>query len=309
MKSWHSILLILLCAIGAHATVDIPLNLTLPDKPITLGEPVNLILDVTYPTNGLLTVPSLDRKKEIVQLQLITEEPRRKGAQYEQRFIYRCTSFRLGSHPINGAPLQLQVGEELHQIAFPSGLLEVRSSLAENSEDRIEPMREPVHQNPILPRWAWLVIGTLLIAFLVGRWSRIVRQFFQKADTLPPTPLLPPHVIALRALQTLEHDLHFTPSEADAFFTELSLILRTYLQGRFQIDAPEQTREEIRIMLPQSLDLTPEQQASLNRFFDEAEQIKFARGNASDTAMQQALSHVRHFVEQTAQHEPLVEES
>ena len=99
------------------------------------------------------------------------------------------------------------------------------------------------------------------------------------------------------------------PSEADTFFTELSLILRTYLQGRFQIDAPEQTREEIRMMLPQSLDLTPDQQASLNHFFDEAEQIKFARGNASDTAMLQALSHVRHFVEQTAQHEPPAEEN
>ena len=172
MKTWRSILLMLLCAIGTHAAEpDVTLSLTFPDRPITLGEPIELILDVTYPTNGLLRVPSLDRKKEIVQLQLIPEQPHRKGALYEQRFIYRCTSFRRGSHPINGAPLQLQVGEELHQIAFPSGLLEVRSSLAENSEGRIEPMREPFHQNPILPRWAWLVLGTLLIAFLVGRWS------------------------------------------------------------------------------------------------------------------------------------------
>lgn len=309
MNHTPSILFMLLLPICAQAEApDVQLTLTLPEKAITIGEPVEVILTATYPTNGILTVPSLERKKELVQLQLTPELPRQKSAFYEQRFIYRCTSFRLGSHLIDGKPLQLQLGEEVYQMTFPTGLLEVCSSLAEHSDDQSAPIREPFRHTPMLPRGVWLIIIALLFAVLIGWGFRKLRPSIRKPHEDPCKPVLPPHVIALRALQMLEHDLRYTPKAAKAFFTELSLILRTYLHGRFHLNAPEKTREEIRSILLQSLELHPDQQASLNRFFDEAEQIKFAKGEASSRAMQQALSSVRQFIEQTAQHEPPTEE-
>ena len=85
------------------------------------------------------------------------------------------------------------------------------------------------------------------------------------------------------------------------FYTELSLILREYLEGRFKLNAPDETTEEIVEELSRSPELSKEQQIILQEFMHQADLVKFAKGNPEHATMKKAFDTTKQFVEETKQ--------
>lgn len=100
-----------------------------------------------------------------------------------------------------------------------------------------------------LPRWVWAAIilvslGLLALGvFLAIRWSRRSRP--AKADVLAPTPALPEHEEALRALGELEKSGFVARGEFKKLYFGSSEILKRYLGRRYEVDALESTSGEI----------------------------------------------------------------
>ncbi len=264
---------------------------------ILIGDPVELVVTAYYPTNGTVALPEIGRQKEVVLLSRDwTDVPRTDGVnQSETR--YSITSFRLGEHLVSTGTISCVVGDEVFSTNFPGVALNVTSSLDADATSAIADI-QPVHKLPRrIPAWVWIVPGAALLAFLIGLLTS--RLWKNRETLLPSAPPVPPHVTAFRALEALRNKGLLEKDECNPFYTELSMILRTYLDGRFNLNATDETTEEIVDELSRSPELNGDQQSILRDFMTQADMVKFAKGHPDRSTMESAFNTTKQFVDQT----------
>lgn len=276
-------------------------QLTIESAPIPesiqIGDPIELTITAYFPTNGVLSIPELGRKKDIIVLNQEQEKIERTDGLIQVNTQVSITSFRLGNHALTTAPITCQLGETTLSVPFPETTIQVTSSLTAEDENKMADI-QPVHQLPgHIPNWLWIALGTALLAFIIGL---ITSKLWKHRETLiPPPPPIPPHVIALKALKELKEKELLEQNLCNPFYTELSLILRTYLEGRFKLNAPDETTEEIVEELSTSTDLSGAQQNMLKAFMRQADLVKFAKGVPDRTTMEEAFETTKSFVNET----------
>ena len=136
----------------------------------------------------------------------------------------------------------------------------------------------------------WLLAGG---AVALAAVAAVVFAFFRARARRPQAGevALPPHVKAMRALQRLRDSNRTTPAEIDAFYVAVSAVLRTYLEERFRLHAPERTTEEFLRELEGGDALAREHRRELERFLQLCDLVKFAKlvpGEAEHLATWQA---------------------
>ena len=112
-------------------------------------------------------------------------------------------------------------------------------------------------------------------------------------------PSLPPHVIALGALDDLGARKLWQQGQHKQFHTELTEILRTYIEQRYHVPAMEKTSDEI---LEELVELTISQRSSyanLREVFQIADLVKFAKYEPLADENNLVFMNSRLFVEQT----------
>jgi hypothetical protein len=87
--------------------------------------------------------------------------------------------------------------------------------------------------------------------------------------------------------------------EMDAFFVELSGIVRRYLENRFGLRSPELTTEEFVQELANSPDLVRSHQRLLREFLNRADLVKFAHVVPDPADVELSLEGARSFLEAT----------
>jgi hypothetical protein len=90
-----------------------------------------------------------------------------------------------------------------------------------------------------------------------------------------------------------------TGDRIDAFFVELSGIVRRYLERRFQLRSPELTTERFLEVVSGSPDLSDAHQVMLRDFLRQSDLVKFAHVIPDAGAVQDAIDAVSSFVEDT----------
>lgn len=155
---------------------------------------------------------------------------------------------------------------------------------------------EPLDFSDFLP---WL----LAIAALTGLifWIRYLRK--RKTMAVPevhtPLPVLPPHQVALEQLQALQQQQLWQKGAIKDYHSELSHIVRTYLEGRFSIPALESTTLEIVQTLGSNTTIPAGSLAQLKRLLETSDLVKFAKAipapDIHDALFDQAVA----FVQQT----------
>jgi len=179
----------------------------------------------------------------------------------------------------------------------PALNVEATSVLGEHGE-AVEPPAPPFS-----PRFDWrpVLVGVGALSLLLASlwwWRRRPRRLPTAADGTP----LPPHVAALRALARLRSAPRSTPAEVDAFYVEVSRILRAYLEQRFGLHAPERTTEEFLAELNaagQASPLSPPQRNALAGFLRQCDLVKFARVLPGEEVHAESLRIAEELVEAT----------
>ena len=93
----------------------------------------------------------------------------------------------------------------------------------------------------------------------------------------------------------------------DAFYVELSSIVRRYLEDRFDLRAPELTTEEFLESVQQSPDLTRAHQSLLRDFLRQADLVKFAGVKPAAEDVERSIESANRFLEETRENAPLIE--
>jgi len=280
-----------------YPTDRLTVEYTIDHDTIHIGDPAELIVTAFYPTNGTVQLPEIGREKEVVLLKRDWETISREDGLAQSESRYAITSFRLGDHMVSTGMIHCAVGEQSFSTNFPAVTLHVQSSLPENAPSEIADIK-PIQKLPgRVPPWIWLTIGIAATAFLIGIITS--RLWKNRESIIPKAPPIPPHIAALKALEELKNKGLLEQGECNPFYTELSLILRTYLEGRFNLNAPDETTEEIVEEMSTSPELNGTQRNILQDFMRQADMVKFAKGHPDRTTMESAFDTTRQFVEET----------
>jgi len=105
--------------------------------------------------------------------------------------------------------------------------------------------------------------------------------------------------LALEALAKLHAARLLDAGRHEEFYVRLSAIVRTYLEARFRLRAPEMTTEEFLQAAQRDPQLTPPQRSLLGTFLAEADLVKFARYVPAADDAERAYRAAREFVQST----------
>ncbi len=154
------------------------------------------------------------------------------------------------------------------------------------------------------------IAWSLLLLLLVGVGIYLLKRYLEArgkhlSDLFKPAPPLPPHVVAIRALEELHHRKLWQNGKFKSYYSELTEILRTYIVGRYGVGAMEMTSDEILEAMRQipEAELPKKAAMDLSSILREADLVKFAKAEPSAEENENAYTRAYYFVEETKQQE------
>ena len=146
------------------------------------------------------------------------------------------------------------------------------------------------------PWWALAGVGVAVALGLTLWWRWRARRALPKPQRETPVP---PHIVALRALERLGAAPRRTAEEVECLYIEVSGVLRQYFEDRFGLRAPERTTEEFLPEVESQAVLDATRQALLREFLQSCDMVKFAGSRPSDTHHQRVFAIAKQIVEAT----------
>ncbi len=212
-------------------------------------------------------------------------EPEYEGSiKFPAMEVYYRRSGEVKEDRLEIEPLEVSVTA----ASVSGGVLEFRPARGLIEADRIEAM-----ERRVWPQVVMVLAAAVVVVALVVWWVR-------RPKVEPPPP--PAHEIAIRRLRELERSDLIGRRKVEPFFVAVTEIVRDYIEGAFGLRAPEQTTEEFLASLTNAKALTDHRQV-LQPFLTAADEVKFARFDADETAMRRAFDTAESFVLQTSQRE------
>lgn len=165
-----------------------------------------------------------------------------------------------------------------------------------NLKDIKPPVLLPTDKKKI-KKILFIVIGALLL-FIIVLW--LIAKFFKHKNN-PQIHIKTPYEIAMEELISLEREHLIEHHQVKEYYFKLSIIIRKYLEGRFNISAPTLTTEEFFKVVTGKKILNPDYTATLNIFLNSCDYVKFAKYIPSSEEIETTFSSAKNFVEETKQ--------
>ncbi len=187
-------------------------------------------------------------------------------------------------------------------------LLTVNTLPVSTDTVRLEPIKdiieEPLKFQDAIPYLA----GLLALVALIGLvWYFTKKKKYGQAEAKPEIQL-PPYEIALQKLEELKAAKLWQQGKVKEFQSELTFILREYLENRYQMRALESTTDEIVHDLKRS-EVDPDWHDRLKTMLETADLVKFAKAEPPIEIHAKAWEEVEAFVLATKKIVPSPEEA
>ena len=154
----------------------------------------------------------------------------------------------------------------------------------------------------------YIPLLVLLVLGLIGLGVYFFLRKKKKGYYFTPKIVLPPHVVALEGLDKLKSSKLWQKGMEKEYYTELTDILREYIDNRFNIDAPEMISDDIIAAIHLATD-TKSATDGLAQILKLADLVKFAKYTPFADENDLSLVNAYLFVNQTKKEErPPVEE-
>ena len=266
-----------------------------------LGEPVVYTVTVKLPVAGEVEFHAPGEKlgdfKIVDQAYNVADTD--KGKLHSQ--VYYLITDEPGSRMITGVVVKYRPNsyDYWQEEYIQAQTLEVKSILYDYGTPLdIRDVKGP-HKRPF-PWWIVFLIIFLLIVIGVIGWL-IYRYKFMSVIEEEPAP--PAHELAFEFLKELKEKNYIYNRKVKEFYSELSDILRCYLEGRFGLKSPEMTTDEFLAHIQNSEVISSEYRKTLKEFLTICDMAKFAKYGSSSKEMEDGLACVQRFIDQTKQEE------
>jgi hypothetical protein len=289
-------------ATPAAAPAPVEIQTRVEPKTVTIGTPFRYTMRITADKETELVVPQLAGQIGDFQVTDFGAAPPREeqGRVVVERW-YTLLTYKPGDAIVPGPTVQYRVpGSDLENVAAPDALVIVQSLLDRpgatppaDVRDIKGPVAVPKDYRPLI----WLGAAGLGVIALAGALSYVLNRRRRGVSAAPPRPA---HEIALEALAKLHAARLLEAGRHEEFYVRLSDIVRSYLEVRFRLRAPEMTTEEFLQAAQRDPQLAPPQRSRLGTFLSEADLVKFARYVPAAEDGERAYNAAREFVQSTA---------
>ena len=124
--------------------------------------------------------------------------------------------------------------------------------------------------------WRWIALGIVVALIVIGAVIYFRKRKNNPTPIIKQKPKIPPHKIAVKRLKDLEHRKLWQNGKTKAYHSELSDIIREYLEYRYEINALESTTFET-IQLVKQVGLASNLIDKLNETLSISDMVKFAK--------------------------------
>lgn len=153
-------------------------------------------------------------------------------------------------------------------------------------------------------RWTGMgLAGVLVLVIIVLLLMRFV--FNKKVKILPETPevILPAHVVALQKLEQIKTEKIWQQGQIKQFYTDITDVIREYLENGYEINAMELTTDEIVALVKKNKDLD-EIRVVLKEMLELSDLVKFAKFVPLENENERVVLNAFMIVEKTTKEEP-----
>ena len=285
---------------------DIIVVTRLDTNAMLIGDQVRLNISISVPVKSLVTWPLigdtiLGHIRVLNRTKIDTAfSPDRKTLKLNQNFL--LTSFDSGFYAIPPVRFYIQQSPDTAKITRQSEQLFLNvHSVHVDTTLAIKPIKGPI-KIPISFRelLPWIIGGVLVIAlvcFLIYYLKK--RKKAEPIFRLKPRITLLPHETALLGLEKLRIKKLWQSGKIKEYHTELTEIIRKYIEERFDIMAMEMTSEEIMESLNHPIEISKGTLKKLLQIFLLADIVKFAKAQPLPSEHELSLEYAITFVKDT----------
>jgi hypothetical protein len=279
-------LITLFLAIGSFATASaqtIQVNARFDTTAMLIGDQIKLLIELERQADVRVRFPvwadTLTRKIEIIEAYPVDSARTANGmVRLKQELL--VTSFDSGRHVLPPIRFPFVADGRADTIATLPVYLDVLTIPLDDSQEIAD--IKPIYKMPVgwadvypwLLRFGLLLLVAALIAFGIYAF---IRRRNNKPIFSPSKPADPPHVVALRELDMLRGEKLWQGNRMKDYYTRLSDIVRTYIEGRFGVTAMEMTSDEILAGLRHTGFEDNNLVSRLGKLFALADLVKFAK--------------------------------
>lgn len=239
---------------------------------IRIGEQFGFQIEVRDTANVIL--PKLDK---LVGLEIIEDS---KVDTLRDRLLkrYILTGFDSGAYYIP----QQQVFIRNQAYLTDSILINVATVPIDTTKQKMFPIKsiqdEPYVFDDFKPYLIWVILGLLLIGAILYFLLRKKKE--EEEEEI--IPALPPYEEALEKLKELDHKLLWQNNRIKQYYSELTEILRDFIEKELKIPALEITSDELiryiqDFTTAETIDVSKETLDKLKALLQEADLVKFAK--------------------------------
>ena len=286
-------------AVAQQAAVTVQTRLS--PEPSNVGDLLSYEVIVGFPRGITVNLPT---QLDFSPLHLVETQdsgPEVTGASMRKTFTLTLQHFETGEATVPAFSLTtVDASGAIETVAVPSKAFVVEALLANEADPTRKGEDDPVsvaYPNERAEVGIYATLAGILLA-LIG-WV-VVRRFLRQPKVKPAPPPIPPHVVALSALDELEQGELMQEEDLVPFYLQLTEIAKGYLEGRFGVPSLDRTTEEIRRDLVRRGDsIAPLSADEVIEFLQRSDLVKFARFSPEEDEAGSALVEVRGMVQRS----------
>lgn len=281
IKILVSFLTILLGA-GIIQAQQIKATARLDSTNILIGDQIKLFLEIDYPKNVIAEFPQVlvvDTLIEVLSKTKTDTIDLENSELQKQIRAYTITCFDSGSYRIAPQWFKINVNGIVDSVPTNGVTLNVHTMTIDTTRGLTDikmPYGAPVTLKEVTP----YILGVLLLGAIIFLILYSIKRKKKNKPlfSLPVKPKEPPYIIALRELDRIKNEKIWQKEKTKQYYSEVTDVLRNYIEERFDIPAMEQTTDEILDSFRYRRDLLGEKSLqNLSQILTVADLVKFAK--------------------------------
>ena len=283
---------------------------------IRVGEQINYKINVEADSLALVVFPEGQTFMPLENVEALKIDTTKREAKFLLSRVYKLTQFDSGSYTI---PRQkVIIGEKAF---FTDSLkVDVNTIVVDTTKQKLYDIKPIIEVEEVGGNWWKWLLGIVLIVALV---AFLLYWFIWRKKPLTEEEeiaLLPPYDRAKLALQKLDESQYLIRSEVKEYYSELTFIVRKYLDEQVYDRALESTTSELITRLNllkegNQIPLSKETILHIESILQRADLVKFAK-SAPDTALAEmdkstigkAIDHVKVSLPEPSEEEKLLDQ-
>lgn len=266
---------------------------------ILIGDQIQLKLQISG-QNGINNPQSILSNLDTVSGIEVLEVNEWDTLRINNRIVFEqnitLTSFDSGYYAIPPLPIQFSVNGR--SIARSSNQLVLKVNTLQPNSDQVAPNKDIIYEPLTLEDFYPYLLGLLAIMALGALIYYFMKRRKPKEEKAEPIIIRPAHEIALEKLFGLKKSDLWQNGDYKSYISQLTYIVREYLENRYEIQALESTTDEILRDLKKS-EITENHRGQLQQMFQMADLVKFAKAEPPQDANVQLIEYSEDFIIQT----------